>query len=287
MLLLVKSRASRLIVALVTMLATCGCSSERLAGWYVTRKLDDYLDLSGAQEERARARVDAALAELRKDTLPGWIALLREGRERMSTPATDAQLARLQDRYDALLDRAVAELIPHVAPVLAELDDTQIDHFSGRLRTLLDKTYEDQLVRGEARRAKQDELIVKGIEDVIGRLSGAQKETILSVVHALPDDREAQYRADRQTIEALRAFLRGHPDVPTVARELSRMWADRYAQLGPSRSREVRLAEQRKLMLAISGVMTDAQRKRGAASITEQIVRAKRFLLAPEAKTGQ
>jgi hypothetical protein len=81
--------------------------------------------------------------------------------------------------------------------------------------------------------------------------------------------------------------LRGHPDAPAVARELTRMWEERYAQLGPSRTREVRLAEQRKLMLTVSGVMTDAQRKQGAASITEQIVSAKRFLIAPEAQAKQ
>lgn len=282
-----KSRAALLLFALLAALVAGGCSSERLAGWYVTRKLDDYLDLSRDQEERTRARVDDALAVVRKDTLPGWIALLREGRERMSTPPTDAQLVRLQDRYDALLDRAVAELIPHLAPVLADLDDAQVGHFARQLRKLLDKTYEDQLVSGDARRKLQDALIVKGIEDVTGRLSTAQKETILAAAHTLPDDREAQYRADRQTIDRLQTFLRGQPDAPAVARELARMWAERYAQLGPQRTRTVRLAEQRKLMLTISGVMTDAQRKRGAESITEQIVSAKRFLPAPDAKAEQ
>jgi hypothetical protein len=292
MLRLVRSpRLARVVCITIALVTLGGCSSERLAGWYATRKLDEYLDLDGDQEKRLRQRVDAALAEVRRDTLPAWIALLREGRGQMAVHPTEAQIARAQDRYDQILDAAVAQLVPHLAPVLAELDDAQIDHFVRKLRARLDDNFEEQLVSGDARRKKLDAHVVDGLEDVIGDLDKQQRQTILAAVHALPDDRALQYRIDRQTLADFQRFLHARRRDPqrersdAIAHELRRMWAVRYSELGPARDRETRLAEQRKLLLTISETMTPKQRARGVATIDGHIATAKKFAL-PEAASA-
>lgn len=284
------SRAVRLCTSLwlaLLLIGATGCSSERIAGWYVTRKLDDFLDLDAAQEEGTRVRVDEALAALRKDTLPTWIALLREGRARMATPASDAELAAMQDRYDALLDRAVAELAPRIAPVLADLGDAQVDHFQGKLGRLLDEKYADQLLAGAARRDKLDKQLVTAIEEVIGTLGSAQKATILAAIHALPDDRPALYQADKRSLAEVGHLLRSHPGAEAIDRELRRMWAARWDRLDPARDRATRLSEQRQVLLTISKTMTPKQRTRGVETMTDHIVSAKRFLLPDTRASAQ
>src|SRR5689334_21603702 len=114
---------ARMVCLLAVLVGASGCSSDRIAGWIITRKLDEYLDLDRGQEKRLRPRVDEGLAAVRRETLPAWIGLLREARDRMATPATDAQLTHLQDRYDQVLDGAIAQLIPRLAPVLSDLSD--------------------------------------------------------------------------------------------------------------------------------------------------------------------
>ena len=208
---------TRIVCLLAVLLSATGCSSDRIAGWLITRKLDEYFDLNRDQEKRVRPRVDEGLAAVRRDTLPAWIGLLREARDRMATPATDAQLTHLQDRFDEVLDGAVAQIIPRISPVLADLSDAQVDHFVGKLRKLNDKNFEEQRVVPEQRQKKLDDHVIEGIEELIGDVSDAQRAHILTTFHALPDDRAAQYKLNRRELDDFQKLLKTHPGEAAIA----------------------------------------------------------------------
>src|ERR1700712_382242 len=111
-----------LVGVLFASLSGCASTSQRLAGWYVTRTLAGYLDLSGEQKSAARIQVDQTITELRSSELPHWISFLREVRQGIHVGLSEPELTRLQARYDARLDVGVQLLAPRLAPLLAQLD---------------------------------------------------------------------------------------------------------------------------------------------------------------------
>src|SRR5690349_20905319 len=118
-----RARWSCLLLGLV--LSACSLTSTRLAGWYVTRQIDSYLDLTSEQKSRIRPHIDAEVDRMRSQDLPHWVNLLRWVRELTQEGPSDERVRALQHRYDELLDAGVARLTPQFAPLLAELDDDQ------------------------------------------------------------------------------------------------------------------------------------------------------------------
>jgi hypothetical protein len=260
-------------------LPACTSTTARLAGWYVTRELDGYLDLTGDQKGQLRTRVDRELEALRRDDLPRWLHLLRQVRDAIGRGPTEQELGALLQRYDTLLDEAVDRLAPAAAEVLAELNDAQIAHFEARMLEKHEKTYDDRKLPAAERREKADERLVESIESIVGDLRDDQQEAILAKVHALPDERPIRYRGDLERIHAFARFLRGRPGSKAIEAELQRLWHTRYDMLGPGRDKVSRRIEQRRLLLDIDRSLSKQQREQAVENINDQIRAGKRFLL--------
>ena len=268
------------VAALIATLASgCTAATERVVPWYITRKLDSYLDLTSQQEVVARATVDEILLLARTGELPHWISLLREVRQGIHQGLTDEAVARLQRRYDARLDIAVVLLVPRLASLLAQLDKTQIDHFAARMHDDLKEQYKELDKPPAERAAAIEKRGLKAIEDLVGDLSDEQKRSVRGLIRAIPNERTSQNRSAAQHIERFRAFMSERPSAARIEAELREMWEHRYDALGPGHDKTARRAQQRKWLLSVYQLLTAEQRAHAEEVITDRIVMLKRFVI--------
>jgi hypothetical protein len=268
------------LCALLSSLAL-GCTSagERIVPWYITRKLDSYLDLTSPQKDFARATVDEALQVARTSELPHWINLLREVRQGIHQGLDESSIARLQGRYDARLDVSVQLLAPRLSAILTQLDDRQIDHFCARMREDLRDQYKE-LDKPPAERAKEIEKRgLKAIEDLVGDLSETQEQTLRGLIRSFPNERGKQNLSAEQHIARFASFMHTHPSAAQIEVELRTMWEHRYDALGPGHDKTARRAQQRQWLLGVSQMLTGEQRAHAEDVITDRIVMLKRFVI--------
>lgn len=277
------ARVLRLQAALwaVLALSLAGCTqlTERAAGWYVTRKLDSYLDFSAAQKRAARERVDATLERLRRDELPRWISLLREIRHGIHAGLEEPDIERLQRRYDALLDAAVALISPELSVILADLSPAQLDHFAARMREDVEERYEERSLPPEKRQAAIEKRTLKALRGFVGDLSDAQEAAVLEILRNQPDERPAQYEAAHAHITQFRAFMARGPSAAEIDQELRAMWAHRYDALGPGRDQATRRKEQRTALLSVYHLLDAKQRAHAEEKLSDRVRTLKRFVL--------
>lgn len=278
-----RDRLQRFVSCALCVLLVAGCTSatERVVAWYITRKLDGYLDLTSEQKKAARARVDESLATLRGGELSHWISFLREVRQGLHEGMSEVDVERLQRHYDARLDAGVDLLAPRFAPLLAALSPAQVDHFAERMREDVDEHYEDLKMPPAKRRANVEERVLDYLEDFVGDLSDRQEDEVRALIRAQPDERHLQYRSAHANIGRFRAFLATGPDAAAIEAELHAMWQRRYDGLGPGRDKSVRRAEQRKALYAVYRMLDAEQRAHAEEELTERIQKLKRFLPPP------
>jgi hypothetical protein len=257
----------------------CTAATERVVPWYITRKLDSYLDLTSQQEVAARASVDEILLVARTGELPHWISLLREVRQGIHDGLTDEAIGRLQRHYDARLDITVALLAPRLSSLLAPLDAKQIDHFAARMREDLEEQYKELDKPASERAAAIEKRGLKAVEDLVGDLSDAQEEAVRGLIRTIPNERTSQHRSAEQHIEHFRTFLLGRPGAARIETELRAMWEHRYDALGPGHDKATRRAQQRAWLLHAYQLLTAEQRAHAEEVITERIVTLKRFVI--------
>jgi hypothetical protein len=273
------SRARLCWLVLGLALGACSLTSTRLAGWYATRQIDGYLDLTSEQKSRIRPHVDADVERLRREDLPHWLNLLRRVREIVRQGPSDEKILSVQRRYDALLDAGVAHLAPQFAPLLAELDDEQLAHFQRKLLEFVDKQLPEQTLPVEERQAALDKRTIKAIEKVTGDLDDDQKQKLIGRIHSEPNDHPLRYQNDRRRTFAFIKFLKTKPGAPAIEAELKRLWATRFDALGPRFDLVSRRALARKQLLNLYALLTPKQRAHTVEYLTDQIVQIKRWVL--------
>jgi hypothetical protein len=261
-------------------LSGCGVITERVAGWYITRKLDSYLDLESAQKKAARVQVDAALTELRREELSHWVSFLREVRAAVHAGLSEDDIGRLQRHYDGRLDAGVDLLSPFFANVLVGLSAEQLDFFAQRMREDVDEHYEERTLEPDERRRVIEKRALRVVTDLTGDLSDPQTEAMRAILRSVPDERPAQYRAAHANIARFRLAMAGAPTAENIVKLLRAMWDERYDGLGPGRGKTERRAEQRQALYRASHLLDERQRAHVEATLTERIVTLKRFVLA-------
>lgn len=271
------------MVCALWLLCASGCAgtTTKLAGWYVTRQIDGYFDLTSEQKEKVRERVDVLIAEIRGDELPKALYLMRLVRDAIAQNQVPQRIDDLQERSDTLLERAAQRLTPELAWVMSQLDNRQIGHFEQKLRENVDEIYEDQRLPAAERRQKMDDQLLKSLEKAVGELSPPQRASILAAAHALPDDRAARYRVDLARIESTGKLLRSHPGQSAIEAELKRMWATRY-EVAQGRDKLTRRAEQRRFLLSVDQTITDEQRQQAVENLNDRIRSLARFAIHAE-----
>lgn len=270
-----------LTLLLSSLTAGCSSASTKVAGWYITRQIDSYVDLTSAQKDLVRPAVDLEVDRMRREDLPRWLDLIRGVRDAIQHGPTDEGALALQLRYDHLLDAAVMRLAEQFAPLFADMSTEQIDHFEKKLVAHVDKMFKEQKLPPDERREEQDEALIDAIEKLTGDLDDHQVEKILAGMHALPDDRPLRYKNDRARSFAFTKFLRTDPSQAAIEAELKRLWATRFDALGPDFDLDTRRNTQRRMLLSLDKLLTQRQRAHAVNHLNEQILKAKKWVLPP------
>ena len=272
-------RPQRIALLLAMVLLGGGCGGafvERVAGWYIARKIDGIFDLESEQHDWVRDRVDHHLDSMRKGELDRAIALLEDTRDLMAKGPSDAEIKAMQDRSDALMDRFVRRMAPDAAHLLAGLSDGQVDHFKGEMLDALEDSYEDVRLSKQERRQRADEKFIERMEDILGKVRDDQRAEWLPIARRIADERPRQYASGKERINDVASKLRAHPPEAEIHAGMIDMWEKRYAAIGP-KTREQRRAEQRAFLLRIDRSLDAEQRAHAVAEMDSRIAQLSRF----------
>lgn len=121
---------ARRILVILGAAALCACSAmklgyqqgDRLAYWWI----DNYVDVSAAQEPLTREAIARFFAWHRKAQLPEIANLLQQAKADVRQPVTPAMVAHFQDASQELARRSFEQAMPDMADLLLTLTPDQI-----------------------------------------------------------------------------------------------------------------------------------------------------------------
>jgi hypothetical protein len=194
-------------LALLLCLFLAGCSgavriaydnADAFARW----KVDNYLELSGADSEELDDRIDAFHVWHRTQALPQYAKLAEEGARRMERGLSQGDLVW---GYDSLVFQGTESLraaAERLAPLLDRVGAGQVRHIE-RGFAEDNRKFAKEFLRGsdEERRRRRAKRYVERIEDWVGRLSDAQVARIQQFAERAPEAAEPAAR-DRQRLQA-------------------------------------------------------------------------------------
>jgi hypothetical protein len=234
------SEHARRFVLVSVSLLLAACSSLKLgynnADTLLAYTLDSYLRLDGAQQQLARARIEALHRWHRDTQLGDYVLLLNDAQAKVAGPVTAAEVRQFNAGVNRLLaaigDRAAADL----AELAATLRPEQVERLAGRLERDTSKARRE-LVRfaGAESLEQRVDAAVERAENWLGRLTPAQRELIRERLSRRPQAQEfwLQERERRQReLVALVARIGEAQPAPEVAAAWFREY---FAQLDEPR----------------------------------------------------
>lgn len=156
-----------------------GCSIKfwyNRLDWVVPWYVDDYVELSGQQEEQLEKLMLLKTEWHRKNELPRYIAWLdsldKDIRNKQVEQRYDFHRQQLSNFYQNLVD----ELAGDFASLMVQLSDQQVNELFIELEQMDQETLEEfNELSAEELFEQKDENIADGVSEWIGRLSNEQK----------------------------------------------------------------------------------------------------------------
>jgi hypothetical protein len=189
---------SRRIFAILGAAALCACSAmklgyqqgDRLAYWWI----DNYVDVSSAQEPPTREAIARFFAWHRKAQLPEIAGLLQQAKTEVRQPLTPAMVEHFQDVSQQLARRSFEQAMPDMADLLLTLTPDQIDRMEkkfadGNAKYRKKFLNPDQAEREDARFDK----VMEYARLVYGNFSGEQEQAIRARVNPVVQNAGARY----------------------------------------------------------------------------------------------
>lgn len=165
------------LIAAVLLLQGCSIKFwyNRL-DWVVPWYVDDYVELSGQQEEQLEKLMLLKTEWHRKNELPRYIAWLdsldKDIRNKQVEQRYDFHRQQLSNFYQNLVD----ELAGDFASLMVQLSDQQVNELFIELEQMDQETLEEfNELSAEELFEQKDENIADGVSEWIGRLSNEQK----------------------------------------------------------------------------------------------------------------
>ena len=196
---------ARLAAVLLALLLLAGCGNtflynrlDWLIGWYV----DDYVELSRAQEKVFQQRLRPVLDWHRREELALYAALLQQIEADSAAPL-DADTVRDWSRQLLLaLERIEARLWPLIHEIGADLDQAQMAGLLENIRARQRELEEEYLTRTDEEYAEDNfDRLSENLRDFLGPLSAAQEDQIARAAQAMR-------RLDQAWLEERRLWLK-------------------------------------------------------------------------------
>ena len=196
---------ARLAAVLFALLLLAGCGNtflynrlDWLIGWYV----DDYVELSRAQEKVFQQRLRPVLDWHRREELALYAAFLQQIEADSAAPL-DADTVRDWSRQLLLaLERIEARLWPLIHEIGADLDQAQMAELLENIRARQRELEEEYLTRTDEEYAEDNfDRLSENLRDFLGPLSAAQEDQIARAALAMR-------RLDQAWLEERRLWLK-------------------------------------------------------------------------------
>lgn len=262
----------QLILTLAAGLLLQSCSAVRLgygnadslARWW----LDQYVDMSPAQDALARERLAGVFSWHRKTQLPDYVAVLRQGQTFVAGQPTVADALTLGDG----IIRRVGTLAEHAAPDIADfltiVSPVQTERIAGRFAEKnVDYRKEAKLAEDESgQRTARYKRLLERSEYWFGDFNGEQRAAIKKLVDRQALDGQFWYeerlRRQRELLDLLRQVQRERPPRERIV-QLLRDYTARFDLPTDPARRAQALALRRasaELTVAIHALTSPAQR---------------------------
>ena len=196
---------ARLAAVLLALLLLAGCGNtflynrlDWLIGWYV----DDYVELSRAQEKVFQQRLRPVLDWHRREELALYAAFLQQIEADSAAPL-DADTVRDWSRQLLLaLERIEARLWPLIHEIGADLEQEQMAELLENIWARQRELEEDYLTRTDEEYAEDNfDRLSENLRDFLGPLSAAQEDQIARAAQAMR-------RLDQAWLEERRLWLK-------------------------------------------------------------------------------
>ena len=232
-------------------------------GPMLTWMVDDYVDLSGVQEDWVRGRVDRLVEWHRTEELPRYRRFLESALAKAEGPFTAEDVAEHQRELRMRVRRLVVQVIPDMAEFLAGIEGEQAVQLERKFAEE-NRKYVRESTRGtpDERRDRRVRRFGDHLEAWVGPLTDAQRALIAEHYRGLPDigDEILAERRYRQ-VEIL-ALVRARTSKEALAPELQRLFVEMETWRRPEFAQKLRARDQRgyEMLAALSATMTDQQR---------------------------
>jgi hypothetical protein len=177
-----RSKKLALVVTVVLLMSLTGCAFKQFIynrlDWVVMYQIDSYLDLDKTQKAKFKPVIAEAIAWLKKDKLPGAIAVIGKLEAAAKARKYDASLNKLlTDEADTIRKDLVTRYELPINELLMQLSPDQVDYLGKKLKKSNDKMID--ALKSKDIDAEYDEIIEKQMKSVTewyGDLDKEQKE---------------------------------------------------------------------------------------------------------------
>lgn len=171
------------------------------ADFLIYRYMDDYLDLSVAQEAFVKPELAVTLDEHRRQELPLFIALLDKialsAEDGLDKTEVTAILDDVVNLYNATTERTVGL----IAQVLSEISPDQLHHFTDRIDRANEKYHRKRIALSEkSYKATRARKMLLRLRFWLGPLTRDQIKNMVSLINRLPNTGPTwyPYRVEQQ-----------------------------------------------------------------------------------------
>lgn len=272
----------RLILISLFVLALTACSSiqlgynqgDTLLRWWI----DDYVDLNESQSEFVASALKRQFSWHRANQLPPIQASLIKLRQRLGKPLTT------QEAFDSYQDFrkhifAALEHMSRDAAILAlSMNLDQLKVMERKYSKTNEKFRKQYLTGSPSQRLEgRTEKVIENTENIFGSITREQANQIAKLVENYPVDMDAVYkeriRRQKDLLILLRKIITEKPSIEvTESMLLKYIQTFEYGYTTEQKEFEMsRLDSSVKLTVAITQLMTDAQRKNAQEKISDWI----------------
>ena len=244
----------RALMAGAAALALTGCSTVELAyrnaDWLTRRAVQDYVDLTDAQEAWLDARLERHLVWHCRNELPGYVAWLQSAARTAADdePITPEMLDRRLDEVVAALRRLGLEMAPTAAELFRGLSPRQVQALEARIAERQGELEEKYLSPPpEDRRRARTRRLEERLERWLGPLEEAQRLRVARWSRDLQGQTaawlasRARWQAELRTALAARSAPVFEQRMTELFAYRERFWSEEYrAHMGEVRALGIR-----------------------------------------------
>ncbi|MDH4039801.1 MAG: DUF6279 family lipoprotein [Gammaproteobacteria bacterium] len=211
------------LVASLLCLAACSGTTfvynrlDTILPWYV----DDYVELSGPQEQQLDHTLQPFLRWHRQQELPRYIELLDDIDTSLAQPVTAGELAAIYSDVEVAWLRLEEQSLDWLLELGATLSEEQVQEFLSLLREKQADYEEEYLSRTELEYREQSyESFADGLEDYLGRLTPQQRERLKRASADLERSDSVWLQERAAWVERLAVLLQRQPGWQQRVREM-------------------------------------------------------------------